>query len=76
VTRRDPLARPHVRDIVALQRAGWRVVEIRPDIISDTAALWHTTIERRDGDVSITVTAADFDDGLEELVRYALAAAA
>jgi hypothetical protein len=43
---------------------------------SDTAALWHTTIERRDGDVSITVIAADFDDGLEELVRYAQADAA
>ena len=72
---REPHVRRHVRDLVALQRAGWRVVEIRPDIISGTGALWYTTIERCDGDVSITVTAADFDDGLEELVRYAQAAA-
>ncbi len=60
-----------MRHIVALKRVGWRVVEIRPDDIDRSAALWHTTIRRFDGDASMTVTAADPDDALEELVRYA-----
>ena len=73
---REPHVRRHVRHIVALQRVGWRVTEIRPDFIGGSPALWHTTIARRDDDASITVTTADLDDGLEELVRYAKADAA
>ena len=67
----DPDARPLVRHILALDRAGWRVVEIRPDITGGGAELWHTTVMRRDGDMSMTVTAADPEVALSELLRYA-----
>jgi hypothetical protein len=61
-----------VHDIVALERIGWRVVQIQPDL-GGGVALWSMTITRRDGDASMTVTAAEPEVALAELVRYAQA---
>ena len=63
----------YARLIAALDAIGWHVVEIRSDISGGGAALWRATITRLDGDASMTVTAADPDDALEELARYAQA---
>jgi hypothetical protein len=50
-------------------RIGWRVTELRSDF--DVPVLWRVTIGRYDGGVLITAIAADPDDALDELARYA-----
>jgi hypothetical protein len=46
------------------------VTSIRPD--RSAPVLWRVTIGRYDGFASISVTEADPDDALDELLRYAL----
>jgi hypothetical protein len=67
-----------VRHIVALEAAGWHLVGLRTSLAGPEAetALWRVTIARFDEDASITVTEADPDVALAELVRYAQADAA
>lgn len=64
-------AHPLLRHIVALAAIGWRVVELRPSIYEGEAELWYVTITRVDFGASLTVTEADPDVALAELVRYA-----
>jgi hypothetical protein len=70
---RDPHARSLVRHIVELEAAGWHVVELRPSTIGDAPALWRVTIERYDESAFMTMTEADPEVALAELVRYAQA---
>jgi hypothetical protein len=72
----DPLARPHVVAIVALEAIGWHVVGLRPASTGDEPTLWRVTIERYDESTSITTIEADPDVALAELVRYVQADAA
>lgn len=69
---------PLVRQIFALEAAGWRLVGLRPSSLGAEAetARWRVTIARFDENASITVTEADPDAALAELVRYAQADAA
>lgn len=67
---------PLVRHIVALETVGWRLVGLRPSIDEDGPALWRATIARHDQNASMTITEADPDVALAELVRYARADAA
>lgn len=73
-----PRTCPLVRHIVALEAAGWHLVGLRPSISGPEAetALWRVTIARYDENASITVTEADPDAALAELVRYTQADAA
>lgn len=73
-----PQACQFVRHIVALEAAGWHLVRLRPSNTGSEAetALWRVTIARYDENASITVTEADPDDALAELVRYTQADAA
>jgi hypothetical protein len=57
--------------VVALESAGWHVVELRPENAYDEAAAWTVAIRRFDLDAFIAVTAVDPDAALAELVRYA-----
>ena len=66
-------ARPLVRHLVALEAAGWCVVELRPLIDCGETALWRAAITRVDLDASMAVSAVDPDAALAELVRYASA---
>jgi hypothetical protein len=66
----DLHARPHVRHCIALEAAGWHIIELRPSS-TDDLALWRVTIERYDGNMTMTVPGeADPDAALEELVRH------
>jgi hypothetical protein len=65
---------PHACSIarhgIALEAAGWRVVELRPSG-ADELALWRVTIERYDGAMAMTVRDAISPDvAIEELLRY------
>jgi hypothetical protein len=62
-------AHAYARHITALEAAGWRLVGLRPDVTG--AALWRARSERYDESASISVTEADPDAALAELVRYA-----
>jgi hypothetical protein len=68
-----PDARLLVRHIIALEAIGWHVVALRPRTTGDEPPLWRVTIERYDQGVSITLTEADPETALAELVRYARA---
>ena len=59
------------RHFIALDAAGWRVVEIRPPISREEGGLWHVAIQRVDLVASMTAIASDPDAALAELVRYA-----
>lgn len=65
----DP--RPHVAALLELRSLGWYLSAIRPDLAAP--ALWRVAIQRYDGNASITVTEADPDEALDELIRYAAA---
>jgi hypothetical protein len=65
----DP--RPHIAALLALIALGWHVTGILPD--RTAPVLWRVTIERYDGFASISVTEADPDAALEELLHYASA---
>jgi hypothetical protein len=65
--------RPLVSHLIALDAAGWRVVEMRPEGTCYDAPLWRVAITRVDLDASISVWAAALDIALAELVRYASA---
>jgi hypothetical protein len=67
----DQQVRPYLATLSALGAIGWHVTEIRPD--RDEPVLWHVTITRYDGNLSITLTDADPDVALAELARYASA---
>lgn len=68
----DTPPRPCAATIIALGASGWHVTELRPDVpAADEPVLWRVTIERYDESMSITVTEADPEVGLEELARYA-----
>jgi hypothetical protein len=69
----DPHARSLVRRIVELEAIGWHVVRLRPSTTGDAPALWRVTIERYDENATMTMTEADPDAALAELVRYAQA---
>jgi hypothetical protein len=56
-------------EVVALEAAGWHVVELRPSG-TDELALWRVTIQRYDTNMTMTLQEADPDVALEELVRY------
>jgi hypothetical protein len=56
-------------EVVALEAAGWHVVELRPSG-TDELALWRVTIQRYDANMTMTLQEADPDVALEELVRY------
>ncbi len=66
----DPRTLPLVRHILALEDAGWHVVELRPST-TDELALWRVTIERYDEHATVTLTEADPEAALAELLRYA-----
>jgi hypothetical protein len=56
---------------IALEAAGWHVIELRPSS-TDELALWRVTIERFDQSITMTLRdAEDPDAAMEELVRYA-----
>lgn len=57
--------------LIALSVLGWYVSEIRPT--PEPPTLWRVSIRRYDGEASISVTDADPDDALAELMRYASA---
>jgi hypothetical protein len=65
-----------VRCIVELEAIGWHVVGLRPSTTGDAPALWRVTIERYDESATMTMTEAEPDTALAELVRYAQADAA
>jgi hypothetical protein len=67
----DQQVRPHLATLSTLGAIGWHVTEIRPD--RDEPVLWHVTITRYDGNLSITLTDADPDVALAERARYASA---
>jgi hypothetical protein len=69
----DPHTRSLVRRIVELEATGWHVVRLRPSTSSETSALWRVTIERYDQNATMTITEADPEAALAELVRYAKA---
>jgi hypothetical protein len=73
-----PQAHSLARHIVALEAAGWHLVGLRPSITGADAgaAVWRATIARYDENASISVTDAEPDVALAELVRYAQADAA
>ena len=73
---RDAHGHALVRHIVELEAAGWHVVGLRPRPCGDAPPLWRVTIERYDESATITLTEADPDAALAELVRYAQADAA
>jgi hypothetical protein len=64
-----PRALPLVRHILAIEGAGWHVVELRPNS-TDELAVWHVKIERYDEDATMTVEDSDLEAALEELLRY------
>ena len=68
-----PRAHPLERHVTALEAAGWRIVALRPSSPCGEAALWSVAITRADREASMTVSAADPDAALAELVRYASA---
>ena len=57
--------------ILTLEAIGWHVVGLRPSTAGDEPTLWRVTIERYDESASITMTEADPEVALAELVRYA-----
>ncbi|HWO22545.1 MAG TPA: hypothetical protein VNO30_27490 [Kofleriaceae bacterium] len=61
--------RRHVAALLELSALGWHVTEIRPGRAAPV--LWRVTIRRYDGYASITLTEADPDAALDELLRYA-----
>ena len=69
----DPHALPLVRHIFALEALGWHLVRLQPSGTGAEveATLWRATIERHDEGVSMSVTEADPDIALGELLRYA-----
>ena len=69
----EPAALPLVRHILELEALGWHVVRLRPSRTGDEPPLWHVTIERYDEGATMTMTEADPDAALAELVRYAQA---
>ena len=69
----DPDALPLVRHIVELEALGWHVVRLRPSRDGDAPPLWRVTIERYDESATMSLTDADPDIVLAELVRYAQA---
>lgn len=69
----DPHARSLVRHIVELEAIGWHVVGLRPSTTGDAPVLWRVTIERYDASATMTMTEAEPDVALAELVRYAQA---
>jgi len=61
---------PLVRHGIALEAAGWYVVEVRPSS-TDALALWRVTIERYDQAMTMTVRdEAKPDDAIADLLRY------
>jgi hypothetical protein len=62
-----------VRHIVELEAIGWHVIRLRPS--TDEPVLWRVTIMRFDEDVTMTMTMteADPEAALAELIRYAQA---
>ena len=68
--RAEPPSQLHTATIVALNKMGWRVTEIRPSL-DPGARMWSVKIERIDFVATMTVTAPDPDVALEELSRYA-----
>jgi hypothetical protein len=68
---------PHARSpfghIITLESLGWRVVELRPSLGGGEPTLWRVKITRFDLDASMSVSAAEPDLALAELVRYASA---
>ncbi len=68
-----PRERPLVGHLIALEAAGWRVVDMHPSGTCDDAPIWHVAIRRVDLDASICVWSAELDIALAELVRYASA---
>ena len=71
--RQAPAVLPLVRHLVALEALGWRLVRLQPSGTGAAAeaTLWRATIERYDEGVSMSVTEADPDVALGELLRYA-----
>jgi hypothetical protein len=68
---RVPQVCPLVRHGIALEAAGWHVVEVRPSG-TDELALWRVTIERYDQTMTMTVCdAINPDVAIEDLLRYA-----
>jgi hypothetical protein len=65
----DPRALPLVRHILAIEDAGWHVVELRPNG-TDELAVWHVKIERYDENATMTMADGDLEAALEELLRY------
>ena len=65
-----PDPRPYVTLLLELASLGWFVTKISPDLEAPRV-LWRITIVRYDVAASITVTDADPDDVLAELLRYA-----
>ena len=66
-----PPASPLVRHGIALEAAGWHVVEVRPSG-TNALALWCVTIERYDQAMTMTIRdAINPDVAIEDLLRYA-----
>lgn len=68
-----PRALPLVRHLLALEALGWRLVRLQPSGAEAEATLWRATIERYDEGASMSITEADPDVALGELLRYARA---
>jgi hypothetical protein len=64
-------ARPHIAAMRELAVLGWHVTEIRPD--REPPVLWSVSIRRYDGNVEMTISEADPDAALDELLHYAAA---
>src|SRR5215212_12107268 len=70
---RPPHEHPVVSHLVALDAAGWHVVEMRPEGSCDDVPLWYVAITRFDLDTTISVWGGELGSALAELVRYASA---
>jgi hypothetical protein len=68
-----PPTRSLVRSIVEFEAIGWHVARLRPSTSGEASALWCVTIERYDQNATMTITEANLEAALAELVRYAKA---
>jgi hypothetical protein len=62
-----------VSRIVELEAIGWHVVRLRPSTSDEASALWRVTIARYDQNATMTITEANLEAALADLVRYAKA---
>lgn len=67
---RESLVESHILELEAL---GWHVIRLRAHPSGEDPPLWHVSITRDDGPVTMNVEDAALDAALAELLRYAKA---